>query len=358
MSFDRTIAPLRPDHREAARMERRSWQRAVACHAIASANGRKLNPSRVLKAEWPSDTRAELILRSAVSPTDTTTFPGFDAVTAFRAIAPGSAALKLFTHDGTLRLDMKGLSTIGIPELAALPPTPVFIAEGAPAPAVEFTLAKAVLGPVKKILLLSAASAEIENATPQGAVAVIGKVMADRSNASIDATVFDANPASDIRPAGLLNGVAAIAPSAATDPVDAMAEDISNLAGTIADAGIDVSDVVFIAPPREWMMLQLRSGSNFRSEVLPSAGVAAKTVIAVAPAGLSCGYDGVPTIETSKEACIHYEDTAPADISGSGALATPTRSFFQTDVVGIRLRSNLAFAAARGAVAYVEGVSW
>jgi hypothetical protein len=254
---------------------------------------------------------------------------------------------------------MAHTGTVSIPGLAALPPLPVFVEEGRPAPAVEFTLAKSVIGPTKKILVLSAVSAEIENATPQGAAAVIGRVLADRANAAIDVTVFDDNAADDARPAGLLNGATPVTASAVTDATTAMIEDLSNLAGAIGDAGIDVNDVVFVAPPRQWMTLKLRAGSNFDHEVLPSAGVASNTVIAIAPAGLYVGYDGTPSIEVSKEAIIHAEDSAPADIvDGAGVLAAPTRSFFQSDVLGLKLRSKLAYAAAPGAVAYVEGITW
>jgi hypothetical protein len=77
--------------------------------------------------------------------------------------------------------------------VASLPVQPVFVGEGSPGPAVMFGLGKTVLGPVRKILVLSAVSEELNDATPQTAAAVIGKILADASNRSIDAIAFDIN---------------------------------------------------------------------------------------------------------------------------------------------------------------------
>jgi hypothetical protein len=60
---------------------------------------------------------------------------------------------------------------------------PVFVAEGKPAPAIQFTLTGTTVGPVRKLLALRAVTRELNEATPDTAKAVIGRILADRSNA-------------------------------------------------------------------------------------------------------------------------------------------------------------------------------
>jgi hypothetical protein len=339
-------------------LERRSWCRAIAAKALGARN---LDPRKVLKAAWPDDQRAELILRAAQSPTSTADFPVQTLVGSFRSLMPGSAAWKLFEHPSALRLDLTGIHKVEIPALAGLPPQPVFIAEGQPAPALEWTFAKAVLGPTRKILVLAAVSGELDQASPETASAIIGRVLSDATNTSVDRIAFDANAADATRPAGLLFGVTPIAASAATDPWAAMNEDLANLVEEIGAAGVDPSEAIFVMRPRGSMLLSLRAGPQFDNRVFMSIGLAQKTVIAIAPAGVASGYQGPPVIETGREALLHFEDTAPTDISTPGtpnAVAAPAKSLYQTDLIGIRVKANAAWCAAPGAVSVVESVNW
>ena len=74
--------------------EGRSLCRAITASVLARM--KDTTPERVLKQSWPRDEHAALLLRAATSPTKTTDFVSFDQVGAFRSLAPGSAALKLF----------------------------------------------------------------------------------------------------------------------------------------------------------------------------------------------------------------------------------------------------------------------
>jgi hypothetical protein len=86
-----------------------------------------------------------------------------------------------------------------------------------------------------------------------------------------------------------------------------------------------------------------------------SLGLPSKTVVAVAPAGIASGYQGPPIIETGREALLHFDDSAPADIVDTvGTVAAPSRSLFQTDLIGIRIKANAAWCAAPGSV----NVAW
>jgi hypothetical protein len=243
-----------------------------------------------------------------------------DPVGAFRSLAPGSAALRLF--DVSEKFDLTGITTIRLPRVAASPVRPVFCGEGAPAPAVQFTTAATTLGLARKILILSGMTRELNEATPDTAASVIGRVLADATNASLDRTAFDSNPADATRPAGLLYGVAPTPPSSSTDPYMALADDLGNLAAAVGLTGIDPSDLVYVAGPRESTIIRLRGGEDFN--VLTTLGLPVGSVAAFAPAAVYSGYQDVPTIETAEDVAILLEDTAPQEIVGTGgAVAQP-----------------------------------
>jgi hypothetical protein len=351
-----TPVPLRADYREAARIERRAWARAITATALASAQ--RSTPSGLLRATWPGDARAASILKAAVSPTSTSDYPAQDVIGAFRSLSPGSAAWRLFDHPSALQLDLSGLHQINIPHVASMAVAPVFVAEGAPGPALQWSFAKHAVGPVRKILVMSAVTEEIEATSPQNASQIVGRVLSDATTKSVDAVAFDANAASSTRPAGLLNGVAATtAATAGATLAETVAKDMANLVGAIAATGIDPDGVQFIAGAREAELMKTLVGAD---NVLMSLGVPAKTVIAVAPAGLASGYQGPPTIETSKETAIHYEDANPLPVVSASptTVAAPTRSAFQSGLVVVRVRAECAWSAAPGSVQFASSVNW
>jgi hypothetical protein len=358
MSMSRPLVPEDLPFRRNGHLERRSWQRAISAKALGIAR-RGLDPRKVLKGAWPDDERAEIILRAAQAPTSTANFPVQTLAGSFRSLMPGSAAWKLFDHPSALRLDLAGIHQIEIPNFTGLLPRPIFIGEDEPAPALQWPVGKSILGPPRKILVLSAVSGELDQSLPETAAAVIGRVLSDVTNQSVDVVAFDANAADTTRPAGLLFGVTPIAASAATDPWAAMNEDLASLCEEIGNAGVDPSEVIFVMRPREGMLLRLRAGPEFDSRVLTSLGVTSKSVVAIAPAGIASGYQGPPTIETSREALLHFEDAAPADIVDVGGTpAAPAKSAYQLDLISLRVKARAAWCAAPGAVAVVENVVW
>ena len=261
----------------------------------------------------------------------------YDPVVAYRSLAPSSAALALFQYG--MMLDLTGATTIRIP--AVVPGVrPVFVGEGLPGPVVQRNLKSTVLGPVRKILLISTVTGELNDCTPETASAVVGRILADEAERSIDATAFGTTADDGVTPAGLLHGVTPTA--AATAGPDAMAEDLGALTGAIGAAGIDPNNVVFVAGPREATILRVKVGPRFTNPILTTLGLPAKSVAAFAPAGVASGYQNSPTIETGKETVLYYEDTTPLNISNGGGVAAPTRSMFQTDVIAIKVRAECA----------------
>jgi hypothetical protein len=347
---------LRPDPGGLLQAERRSWSRAIAARVLATSQ--RGDPYKIVKAAWPRDDRAHMIVRAPMTPTTTSGAWTWDPVIAFRSLAPSSAALRLFELG--LALNLTGASTIRIPSVAGRPVQPVFVSEGSPVPALQWNFnANIVLGPARKILMLSAVTGEIEAATPATASAVIGRILSDVANRGIDATAFGTAAADATKPAGLLHNVVPIA--AATAGPDAMTDDLANLVGAIGTAGIDPSGAVYVCGPREASIIKTKVGPKFDSPILTTIDLPAKAVACFAPAGVISGYQDPPQIETSIEAAIHFEDTTPLDISSPGSpptVAAPVKSAFQTNLIVIRVRANLAWAVASGAAQVISAVNW
>ena len=101
------------------------------------------------------------------------------------------------------------------------------------------------------------------------------------------------------------------------------------------------------------------SSPLFDSPVIMVPWLPDRTVIAAAPAGIFSGYDGSTELESSKEAVIHFENTAPlALVDAGGTLAAPQRSAFQTDTIFIRCRTRCAWCAYPGSIQVVDGANW
>src|SRR5262245_35214842 len=59
-----------------ARIERRSWSLALATHALSSPQPG--TAEKILRRNWPQDSRADVILKTAMTPLSTADFPPVD----------------------------------------------------------------------------------------------------------------------------------------------------------------------------------------------------------------------------------------------------------------------------------------
>jgi Phage capsid family len=345
---DRTPIPLRPDRTALAHDERRALHRAVACVALGAA--RRVAPATVLKTNWPGDRRAELLLRSATSPTTSAEFPPTEAVGAFRSLAPGSVALALFGRG--LQIDFAGVSTVHVPSVAQ-PAQHGFVGETQAAPVIALNFRKVTVGPLAKLLLLSAVSTELENASAESVVGIVGRILADTVRKSLDSAVFSDFAGDDITPRGLLAGAVEVPAADAGD--DALTADISELIGAVADQNIDVTDIIIIAEPRLAALAEMRVSPKFTTTIMPCPALPAGAIAAVAPGALASGFLGGPQVESSRQVTIQMLDADPL----SDALAAgPTLNAFQSDLVSIRVRARGAWAIEEGGVAVIRQVSW
>ena len=343
--------PLRADSGALLASERRTTLRAVT--ALVLAAKRNASAESILKAAWPDDRRALAVLRAVVSPLSTAQmtgdFPPLDVIGLFRSLAPTSAALALLGRGRMV--DLTGLASISVPSVVSPPQAP-FVAEGEPGPVVDLNFSAFKIGPTNKVLIMSAVSAELENANPQGATNIVGAILSDAVAKSLDAAAFGDAAASADAPQGLLHGVAPLAASSVGAAMDALTDDLGNLIQAIADAGVDTNSVVFVAGPKEALTMKIWVGGQFDYPILSSNALKG-SVAAFAAGALATAYQDAPQIETSQEAVLHFEDINPQPL-----LASPSRSAFQQDLIAIKVRGRAAWGVEAGGAQIIRRVSW
>jgi hypothetical protein len=347
--------PLVPNREALTRSERRSFVRACTAMLLGAKQG--VAPARILKA-WDADVRADLVLRAAMDPTSTTNAAalGLQSTRILPMLAPASASARLLAMATTL--DLSCINSIRLPfiGISGRPPVP-FVLEGDPGSVVDLVVSSTVLGPTKKLLILSALTREMMEASASNAEVIIGDALALSAEQSLDAALFSNAAATTSAPAGLLFGVTPIA-AATGGGVVAMASDLAALAGAIGAAGINSDDAVFVMPPALATKLRVMASPKFQNTVLSSSSLAAGAVVALVPRGLVSGYDGSVAVEASKEAVVNI-NTAPLPlVDGGGVVAAPQVSAWQTDETILKIRGNVAWAVHPGAIAEVTGAAW
>jgi hypothetical protein len=195
---------------------------------------------------------------------------------------------------------------------------------------------------------------------------------------AIDSVLLDANPATAIRPAGILNGVTPMTPTTGGG-FNALVGDIKQVSGALlASTQGHVRNPCWLMNPQQLNSISLTAMPGygafpFKDEVsrgqlqswpiIDSGTVPLGTVIALDAADfVSVGSEG-PRFEISDQATLHMEDTAPLAIiggtTGTPTPAVPTRSLWQTDSMALRLILPMNWVVRRaGVVQVVPGVTW
>lgn len=168
----------------------------------------------------------------------------------------------------------------------------------------------------------------------------------------LEEVFFGTAAASDGQPAGILNAVVSQAPGGQN-----FSEDVKTLM-----TAVEPAVPVFVANPATRAALAA-SGSllGFDMALLGSKAVAADTLILIDADRLATGFGGQAKISIGREATVH-EETNPLPIAtgaqGSAVVASPIRSLWQTDSVGVRIVLPVSWAKAPGAVAFVQPIAW
>ena len=181
--------------------------------------------------------------------------------------------------------------------------------------------------------------------------------ISESAGLALDLKMFSADAASAAAPAGLLNGVVPITASTGGGTA-AIAADIAALISALSSNSAGAAPVI-IAAVSQATSLKLFAGPRFDLQILPSTVLAKGTVIALEPSSFISGFVSPPHFSTATgTATVHEEDTTPAPIVGPAGTATPVRSFFQTDVIGLKMVLRSAWAMRAKHIAVIQNATW
>lgn len=251
-----------------------------------------------------------------------------------------------------------------------------FVGEGQPIPVRQGAFTAQVLVP-KKMAVITVWTREIDEHSVPAIEGLLRQAIQEDTAVSLDSVLIDANAATAVRPAGLLNGVAALtATSGGGFP--ALVGDIKQLTGAlITSTSGHIRSPAWLMNPQQLNSAGLIPAPNsgvfpFRDElargslqgypVIDSGTVPLGTVVLVDAADFVVVGGDAPRFEVSDQATLHLDDTTPLPITSPGTPATvaaPVQSLWQTDSLALRLILPVNWALRRtGVVAWTQNVTW
>jgi HK97 family phage prohead protease len=251
-----------------------------------------------------------------------------------------------------------------------------FVGEGLPIPVRQGAFTSQSLTP-KKMAVITTWTREIDEHSVPAIEGLLRNAIGEDTAISLDAVLLDANPATVVRPAGILNGVAGLTPTAGGG-FNALVGDIKQISGALLtgtagnvrsphwlmnpqqlnSAGLVALPGAGVFPFRD----EIGRGSLGGWPIIDSGTVPLGTVIAIDAGDFVSVSGDAPRFEISDQATLHMEDTAPTDITTTGTppvAAFPVKSMWQTDSLALRLILPVNWTIRRtGTVAWVAGVTW
>jgi hypothetical protein len=332
-----------------------SFTRAALCVGLVGLE--KAPPFEVAQRTFADDRSLELVLRAAVAPTTLSNSPALSTITIalLDALVPYSAGIDLLRRGVQLNFD--GAAQISVPGIAI--PSASFVGEGQPIPVRQAPTTPGVSLSPHKLATTCSLSGELMRSS--NAETLVKQVLIESTGSAIDSVLFSTAAATVSQPAGLLNGITALAASTGgtgANKTDALLDDLKALTAALAPVA-GRSPIAFVVNPVDAISLAYRLARPIDELVLASAAVPARTLVGVVVNALASALEGVPQIDANTSAAIHY-DTVPGEIVDVGGVrAAPVGSLFQTDEVGLRLRWPLSWALrdSRG-VAWIQNINW
>jgi HK97 family phage prohead protease/HK97 family phage major capsid protein len=251
-----------------------------------------------------------------------------------------------------------------------------FVGEGLPIPVRQGLFTSQTLTP-KKMAVITTWTREIDEHSVPAIEGLLRDAISQDTAISLDSVLLDSNPATVVRPAGLLNGITGLTPTAGGG-FSALVGDIKQLSGALLTGTKgNVRNPAWLMNPQQVNSISLTAAPGvgafpFREEVsrgqlggwpiIDSGTVPLGEVVAIDAADFVAVGGEAPRFEISDQATLHLEDTTPADIVGGadpGTPANPVKSLWQTDSLALRLILPINWTIRRaGVVAYVAGVTW
>jgi HK97 family phage prohead protease/HK97 family phage major capsid protein len=322
---------------------------------------------------------ADIVLRAASAPAMSTVAGWAQELvqTTYAALMPLLMPKAILTRLATrgLALSFGATGKIVIPTRSRTPSLAgSFVGEGLAIPVRQGAFTSQTLTP-KKMAVITTWTREMDEHSIPAIEGLLREAIQQDTSVAVDSVLIDANPATVIRPAGLLNGVASIPPTAGGG-IAGIVGDIVGLINAISAATLgNVRNLVWLVNQTDMLRASLLTAANtgifpFRDEIrggtlatvpfIDSATVPAKTMILVDAADFVVVGGDAPRMEMSDQATLHMEDTNPQELVASpSTVAAPQRSLFQTDSLALRMVLPLNWIQRRaGTVAWTQNVTW
>ena len=180
-----------------------------------------------------------------------------------------------------LTLDFGGAGKIVIPMRSRTPTIAgSFVGEGLPIPVRQGAFTSQTLTP-KKVAVISCWTREMDEYSTPAIEGVVREAIQDDTSVAVDSVLLDANAATVVRPAGILNGVAALTATAGGG-IAAIVGDIKQLVNaiTVATYG-NVRSSVWLMNPSDVLSASLVSAAS--TGVFPFKEEIARGTLATVP---------------------------------------------------------------------------
>ncbi len=267
-------------------------------------------------------------------------------------------------------LNFDGIGTVVIPGRTAGGAGGGFVAEGAPIRVGRITTNSVSMSP-KKLGVIVAFSRELAKRSTPAIEALVRQAILEDTAVILDAALTDATASSTARPAGLLNGVSAVASGYGGGDYQAVLADFKALLAPFFAANA-ADNIVVLMNPAQGLALSMMPGPDgvigsfmgaIRERVtfLESTSVTAGRLIALRASDFATALGDAPEFDVSEQATIHMEDTTPLEIvSGTGpTTADPVRSLWQTATIGVRMIQDISWKMRRsGMVQWIDTTTW
>lgn len=275
-------------------------------------------------------------------------------------------------RDRGMGINFDKAGTAYIPGLTAGGANGSFFGEGSPIRVGRITTNSTTMG-VKKMGVIIPFTREAARRSTPSLEQLVRRAILDDTAATLDSIMLDATASSGIRPAGLLNGIAATAIGYGGGDYEAVVADFKALLAPFITANA-ADNITVIMNPAQGLAIDMMKGPDGtgglgewfgklrgRINIIESTNATAGRLVALRATDFATALGDAPEFEVSNQATVHMEDSAPLEIvSGTGpTTADPVRSFWQTDTMGVRMVMEVNWQMLRaGMVKWIDGTSY
>jgi HK97 family phage prohead protease len=275
-----------------------------------------------------------------------------------------------------MALDFGRAGRIVIPTRSATPTIAgSFVGEGQPIPVRQGHFTSVTLTP-KKLAVISSYTKEMEDFSTPAIETLLRDAIQNDTAISLDSVLLDANPATTVRPPGILNGVTPLTATAGGG-FTAIIGDIKQMTNALLTPTrgnvrnpvwllnpIQVNSLMLTVAPNTGVFMfaeELKAGRLNGMAVIDSGTVPPGSMTLLDAADFVAVGAEAPRFELSDQATLHFEDTNPSQIGTVGTppvVAAPVQSLWQTDSLALRLIMRINWQIRRPVVANIAAVTW